>query len=88
MLKREEPKKPDIRILYEGEVPKKKLKLKKEALFVKILNRLLKLDCLKLLELSIGFVKGFAVKIEFFEKICFFYKNAILRIFKPFSRKN
>ena len=41
---------------------------KKEALFVKILNKLLKLDCLKLLELSIGFVKGFAVKIEFFEK--------------------
>ncbi len=41
---------------------------KKESLFVRVLNRLLKLDCLKLLELSIGFVKGFAVKIEFFEK--------------------
>ena len=41
---------------------------KKDALFVRILNKLLKLDCLKLLELSIGFVKGFAVKIEFFEK--------------------
>ncbi len=46
----------------------KKKQPKKEALFVRILNRLLKLDCLKLLELSIGFVKGFAVKIEFFEK--------------------
>ena len=42
--------------------------MKKDALFVRVLNRLLKLDCLKLLELSIGFVKGFAVKIEFFEK--------------------
>lgn len=46
---------------------KKSQKPKKEALFVRVLNRLLKLDCLKLLELSIGFVKGFAVKIEFFE---------------------
>ena len=46
---------------------KNKKTKKKEALFVRILNRLLKLDCLKLLELSIGFVKGFAVKIEFFE---------------------
>ena len=48
----------------------KKIKkpIKKDALFVRLLNRLLKLDCLKLLELSIGFVKGFAVKIEFFEK--------------------
>lgn len=69
MLKREKPKKPDIRILYEGQVSKKKIKKrKKDALFVRILNRLLKLDCLKLLELSIGFVKGFAVKIEFFQK--------------------
>lgn len=56
MLKREEYKQP------------KKTPAKKEALFVRVLNRLLKLDCLKLLELSIGFVKGFAVKIEFFEK--------------------
>ena len=48
-------------------VVKKKSK-KKEALFVKVLNRLLKLDCLKLLDLSIGFVKGFAVRVEFFEK--------------------
>lgn len=40
---------------------------KKGSLFVRILDRLLKLKFLKLLELSIGFVKGFAVKIEFFE---------------------
>lgn len=44
-----------------------KNKQKKQNLFVKVLNRLLKLDHLKLLELSIGFVKGFAVKIEFFQ---------------------
>ena len=46
---------------------KKRRKVKKANLFVRILNRLLKLKFLKLLELSIGFVKGFAVKIEFFE---------------------
>lgn len=45
-----------------------KNKSKKESLFVRTLNRLLKLEYLKLLELSIGFVKGFAVKIEFFDK--------------------
>ncbi len=45
-----------------------KKKNRKENLFIRTLNRLLKLDCLKLLELSIGFVKGFAVKIEFFQK--------------------
>ena len=39
-------------------------KNKKESLFVKILNRTLKLPYLKLLELSIGFVKGFAIKIN------------------------
>ena len=76
MLKRDKPtcrRKPDVIRLGESNKElknsKKKIKKpKKEALFVKILNRLLKLDCLKLLELSIGFVKGFAVKIEFFEK--------------------
>ncbi len=47
---------------------KKKTKQKKQALFIRVLNRLLKLDYLKLLELSIGFVKGFSVKIEFFEE--------------------
>ncbi len=46
---------------------KKEKPKKKEALFVKILNTLLKLECLKLLDLSIGFVKGFAVRVEFFE---------------------
>ena len=53
-------KKPDIKKLI-------KKKKKKEALFIKVLNRLLKLKFLKLLELSIGFVKGFSVKIEFFQ---------------------
>lgn len=47
--------------------PKKK-KNKKQSLFVKILDRLLKLKFLKLLELSIGFIKGFSVKIEFFQE--------------------
>lgn len=42
-------------------------KNKKQSLFFKTLNKLLKLPLLKLLELSIGFVKGFSVKIEFFE---------------------
>jgi len=46
----------------------KKKKIKRENLFVRILNKLLKLKYLKLLELSIGFVKGFAVKLEFFEE--------------------
>ena len=46
---------------------KKHKKPKKATLFLRTLNRLLKLPLLKLLELSIGFVKGFAVKIEFFE---------------------
>lgn len=41
---------------------------KKGSLFVRILNRLLKLPYLKLIELSIGFVKGFQVKLEFFEE--------------------
>jgi len=40
---------------------------KKANIFIRTLNRLLKLKYLKLLELSIGFVKGFVVKIEFFE---------------------
>ncbi len=46
---------------------RKKCKVKKESLFIRVLNKLLKLKFLKLLELSIGFVKGFSVKIEFFE---------------------
>ena len=75
MLKREKSKQPSVEdkptIISAGQLKdlkKKSKKVKKDALFVRILNRLLKLDCLKLLELSIGFVKGFAVKIEFFEK--------------------
>lgn len=47
---------------------KKSKKKKRGSLFIRVLNRLLKLDCLKLLDLSIGFVKGFSVKIEFFEQ--------------------
>lgn len=62
MLKREKLEKP------KGQVSNNKIKQpKKETLFIRILNRLLKLKFLKLLELSIGFVKGFVVKIEFFE---------------------
>lgn len=51
----------------QGGIMKKTKKQKQTSLFVKTLNRLLKLPLLKLLELSIGFVKGFCVKIEFFE---------------------
>jgi len=40
----------------------------KKSFFSKTLNKLLKLPLLKLLELSIGWVKGFSVKIEFFER--------------------
>lgn len=43
-------------------------KNKKETLFMGLFNRILKLDSLKLFELSIGFVKGFGVKVEFFKK--------------------
>lgn len=46
----------------------KNKKPKKDTLFVRILDKLLKLKFLKLLELSIGFVKGFSVKIEFFQE--------------------
>jgi hypothetical protein len=59
--------KPDRIELGKSSKKKSKKKNKKDPLFVRILNRLLKLKFLKLLELSIGFVKGFAVKIEFFE---------------------
>ena len=45
-----------------------KKKNKKELLFIKILNRILKLANLKIFELAIGFVKGFSIKIEFFKK--------------------
>lgn len=40
---------------------------KKEGIFLRIFNRILKLKHLKLFELAIGFVKGFSVKVEFFQ---------------------
>ena len=46
----------------------KKEKNKKELLFIKILNRILKLNNLKIFELAIGFVKGFSIKLEFFKQ--------------------
>jgi len=45
---------------------KKNKKEKKENLFIRLLNRILKLKHLKMFELAIGFVKGFSVKVEFF----------------------
>ena len=50
------------------QVQKKKPPIpKRESLFLKVLNRLLKLKFLKVLNLSLGLVKGFAVRLEFFE---------------------
>ena len=46
---------------------KKRRKPKKANIFVRTLDKLLKLSYLKIIELSIGFVKGFHVKVEFFE---------------------
>lgn len=46
---------------------KKKNKGKKENLFVRLFDKILKLKHLKMFELAIGFVKGFSVKVEFFE---------------------
>ena len=46
----------------------KKTKQQKQAsLFVRTLNRLLKLPLLRSLSLSLGWVKGFSVGVEFFE---------------------
>lgn len=42
-------------------------KRKNENLFIRILDKILKLSYLKMFELSIGFVKGFSIKVEFFE---------------------
>lgn len=39
---------------------------KKEGFFLKLFNKILKLKHLKMFELAIGLVKGFAVKVEFF----------------------
>lgn len=47
---------------------KKVKKPRKEFFLVRILNKVLKLDYLKMLDISVGFVKGFSVKLEFFEK--------------------
>jgi len=47
----------------------KKETTKKESLFLKVLNRLLKLKFLKVLDLSLGLVKGFSVRLEFFEDV-------------------
>jgi len=41
---------------------------KKESLFFRLFNRILKLKHLRLFELAIGFVKGFSVKVEFFKE--------------------
>lgn len=49
-------------------IKKVKPKNKKELLFIRILNKVLKLANLKIFELAIGFVKGFSIKIEFFKK--------------------
>lgn len=46
----------------------KNSKEKKEGLFNRLLNRLIKLPHLKILDLSISFLKGFQVKIELFEE--------------------
>ncbi len=42
-------------------------KHKKEGLFNRMLDKLIKLPDLKSLDLNIGFLKGFQVKIELFE---------------------
>ena len=47
---------------------KKSKKIKRENLFIRILNKVLKLKYLKMFELAIGFVKGFSIKVEFFAK--------------------
>lgn len=43
------------------------MKKKKDILFIRILNRILKLKDLKLFEIGIGLVKGFSIKVEFFK---------------------
>ena len=45
-----------------------KKKKNKESIFFKVLNSVLKLENLKLFEFSISFLKGFNIKLEFFEK--------------------
>lgn len=45
----------------------KNKKEKKEGLFNRLLDKLIKLPNLKILDLSVSFLKGFQVKIELFE---------------------
>jgi len=40
----------------------------RESIFFKVLNSVLKLENLKLFEFSISFLKGFNIKLEFYEK--------------------
>ena len=47
---------------------KMKKKAKKENLFLRLFNRILKLKHLRLFELAIGWVRGFSVKVEFFKE--------------------
>lgn len=44
------------------------MKKKKEGLVTRTLNRILRLKHLKLFELGVSFLKGFNLKVEFFEK--------------------
>ena len=46
----------------------KNKKNKKENLFLRLFNRILKLPYLRKFKLGIGWVKGFDVEVEFFEK--------------------
>lgn len=46
---------------------KKPKQNKNEGFFLKLFNRILKLKSLKMFEVAIGFIKGFSVKVEFFE---------------------
>jgi len=47
---------------------KYKNKKSRESIFFRVLNSVLKLENLKLFEFSISFLKGFNIKLEFYEK--------------------
>lgn len=55
----------DVRPL-KSKRPKKK-QPRKEGLFLKLINKVLKLEHLKMFEIALGWVKGMSLKIEFFE---------------------
>jgi len=57
--------KDQIREITAGTEPKLN---KKEGLFVRLLDKILGLANLKMFELGIGFMKGFNVKVEFFDR--------------------